>query len=70
MSARKKTTVQEEVPAHVTLQVPPAVKQVLKMEQAKSTKFTPMGEIVAVALSEYFQNPEYDKILREAGLID
>jgi hypothetical protein len=60
---------------YVTVQVPVAVRKILKLEQAEilrhTDQFKGMGEILVKALADHFSDrPEYMKILREAGLLD
>lgn len=70
--SRGKTIIDHSAPA--TLQVRVGLKVVLQNEKTKrmteTGKFVSMAEIVAEALSAHLKDPEYDKILKEAGLLE
>ncbi len=68
---RAKKQVVKEDPKHATLQVPVALKGVLKIIQAdlyKTRGFVPMGNIVAESVA--LKYPEHTAELRKEGLID
>jgi hypothetical protein len=72
---KKPAAPKEEREGFTTLQVPVAIKMVLKKEQTaeleESGKFKSMHKIVAEALADHFESKtEYIKILKEAGLLD
>ncbi len=51
-----------------TIQVKPAVKQILKIESSR--RLTEIGALVAeLVIARYGDDPEYREILKEAGLV-
>jgi hypothetical protein len=73
--SKTKMALKSDKEGYATLQVPVAIKKVLKAEQSKvletTDKFKSMHQIVAEALADHFSdNPEYVKILKESGLLD
>jgi hypothetical protein len=69
MAKSKKNEPAEYGVTFTTIQVRPAVKQVLKIESSR--RAMALGTLVAELVAErYGGNPEYKKILKEAGLLD
>ena len=69
MAKNKKTQAAEYGVTFATVQVRPAVKQILKIESSKRTMT--LAALVAELVTErYGDDPEYKKILKEAGLLD